>query len=253
MLHIHDIAWATRLTRRRWLQVGGIGLLGLTLPELLRAEQAARPAPRARSCVLFLLHGGPSQLDVWDMKPAAPVEVRGEFNPIATTVPGVQICEHLPLLAQQAHRFSIVRSMTHAAINHNAATYIVTTGQPPPREQIAFTPTENDFPHLGAGGVRPAQRRQRADGGVAARSGQRRSVYLSRAERRLSRSALRPLQHFRRSERRRFPCRGPSRLGDGPTRRPTAHAADRQRGAGAWVTTAASRNWASTSSALSAF
>src|SRR5258707_6950403 len=84
------------------------------------------------------------------MKPAAPAEVRGEFQPIATTVPGMQFCEHLPLLAQQAHRFSIVRSMTHTAINHNAATYFVTTGQPPPREQIAFTPTENDFPHLGA-------------------------------------------------------------------------------------------------------
>jgi Protein of unknown function (DUF1501) len=142
-------ACATRVTRRRWLQVGGIGLLGLSLPQLLRAEQSSAARP-ARSCVLFLLHGGPSQLDVWDMKPAAPAEVRGEFQPIATTVPGMQICEHLPLLAQQAHRFSIVRSMTHTAINHNAATYFVTTGNPPPRELIAFTPTENDFPHLGA-------------------------------------------------------------------------------------------------------
>src|SRR5258708_21763549 len=62
----------------------------------------------------------------------------------------MQITEHLPLLAQQAHRFSLVRSMTHTAINHNAATYLVTTGNPPPREQIAFTPTENDHPHLGA-------------------------------------------------------------------------------------------------------
>src|SRR5258708_21542209 len=62
----------------------------------------------------------------------------------------MQITEHLPLLARQAKRFSIVRSMTHTAINHNAATYFVTTGNPPPREQIAFTPTENDFPHLGA-------------------------------------------------------------------------------------------------------
>lgn len=149
MLHIHDTSCPTRLTRRRWLQVGGIGLLGLSLPRLLRAEQSSAARP-TRSCVLFLLHGGPSQLDVWDMKPAAPAEVRGEFQPIATTVPGMQFCEHLPLLAQQAHRFSIVRSMTHTAINHNAATYFVTTGQPAPREQIAFTPTENDFPHLGA-------------------------------------------------------------------------------------------------------
>jgi Protein of unknown function (DUF1501) len=149
LLHINDIPCPTTLTRRHWLQVGAIGLLGLSLPRLLRAEQSSAARP-ARSCVLFLLHGGPSQLDVWDMKPAAPAEVRGEFQPIATTVPGMQFCEHLPLLAQQAHRFSIVRSMTHTAINHNAATYLVTTGNPPPREQIAFTPTENDFPHLGA-------------------------------------------------------------------------------------------------------
>jgi hypothetical protein len=100
--------------------------------------------------VLFLLHGGPSQLDIWDMKPAAPVEVRGEFRPAATSVPGIQITELLPRVARQAHRFSIVRSMTHTAMNHNAATYLATTGNAPPREQIAFTPTENDFPHLGA-------------------------------------------------------------------------------------------------------
>jgi hypothetical protein len=71
----------------------------------------------------------------------------------------MQFTECLPLLAKQAHSFSIVRSMTHSAINHNAATYFVTTGNPPPREQIAFTPTENDFPHLGAQVAlgRPAQ------------------------------------------------------------------------------------------------
>jgi hypothetical protein len=84
------------------------------------------------------------------MKPAAPKEIRGEFKPSATRVPGMQITELLPLVAEQAERFSIVRSMTHSAINHNAATYLVTTGNAPPREQIAFTPTENDFPHLGA-------------------------------------------------------------------------------------------------------
>src|SRR3954453_3876146 len=123
LLHIHDHALGKAMTRRRWLQLGGLGLGGLALPRLLRADdtpQSSRYAPAARSCVLFVLHGGPSQLDVWDLKPAAPVEIRGEFHPIATSVPGMQICEHLPLLAQQAHRFSIVRSMTHTAINHNA-------------------------------------------------------------------------------------------------------------------------------------
>lgn len=124
--------------------------MGLTLPSLLRADESARRSPSAKSCVLFLLHGGPSQLDTWDMKPEAPVEVRGEFKPIATNVPGIQIVEHLPRLARMANRFTIVRSMTHASVFHNSATYLVTTGQTPLREQIAVTPSENDFPHLGA-------------------------------------------------------------------------------------------------------
>src|ERR1700722_19993379 len=140
---------ATKLSRRRCLQLGGLGTLGLSLPQLLQASERSQPS-QLRSCVLFLLHGGPSQLDIWDMKPEAPVEVRGEFHSAATSVPGIRITELLPLIARQAHRFSIVRSMTHSAINHNAATYLVTTGNLPPREQIAFTPTENDFPHLGA-------------------------------------------------------------------------------------------------------
>src|SRR5262245_11388226 len=139
-----------RLSRRRMLEVGGLGLLGLSLPRLLRAQAVNRTPARARSCVLFLLHGGPSQLDTFDMKPLAPAEVRGEFHPIHTSVPGTHIVEHLPRLARLAHRYTIVRSMTHAAINHNTATYIVTTGQAPPRDLIEFTPTENDFPHVGA-------------------------------------------------------------------------------------------------------
>jgi hypothetical protein len=137
-------------SRREWLHLGGLGLLGLSLPQLLRADTQPRNPPIARSCVLFVLHGGPSQLDIWDMKPAAPAEVRGEFQPVATNVPGIHIVEHLPRLARMAHRFTIVRSMTHASLNHNTATYLVTTGQPALRELIAFTPTENDFPHLGA-------------------------------------------------------------------------------------------------------
>lgn len=151
MLHIFDPSApaGSGLTRRSWLRLGGLGLVGLSLPRLLRAE-ANTSGPRARSCVLFLLHGGPSQLDVWDLKPHAPAEVRGEFKPVATAAPGVQITEHLPRLARQARLFTLVRSMTHTAVNHNTATYWVTTGQPPLRDVIAFTPSENDFPHLGA-------------------------------------------------------------------------------------------------------
>jgi hypothetical protein len=149
MLGIRERSGRAGVTRRQWLHLGGLGLFGLGLPRLLRADAAA-PGRRARSCVLFLLHGGPSQLDVWDLKPAAPAEVRGEFKPVATAVPGLQITEHLPRLASQARHFTLVRSMTHTALFHNSATYYVTTGQPPPRDVIAFTPTENDFPHLGA-------------------------------------------------------------------------------------------------------
>src|SRR5947199_5190016 len=126
--------------RRDWLQLGSLGWLGLTFGDA-PGEQTTSRKPAARACVIFLLHGGPSQLDIWDLKPAAPAEVRGAFRPIATSVPGMQITEHLPRLARMAGRFTVVRSMTHAALSHNAATYWVTTGQPPPRDVIAFTPT----------------------------------------------------------------------------------------------------------------
>jgi hypothetical protein len=139
-----------RLSRRTWLRIGGLGWMGLSLPGLLRGESTGQAKSIAKSCVLFLLHGGPSQLDIWDMKPLAPAEVRGEFKPIATRVPGMQITEHLPRLASLTHRFTIVRSITHTAVNHNTATYWVTTGHPPLRDLIAFSPSENDFPHLGA-------------------------------------------------------------------------------------------------------
>jgi Protein of unknown function (DUF1501) len=138
------------LSRRTWLRIGGLGWLGLSLPSLLKGESTSEVKSVAKSCVLFLLHGGPSQLDIWDMKPLAPAEVRGEFKSIATRVPGVRITEHLPRLASLSHLFTIVRSMTHTAVNHNTATYWVTTGHPPLRDLIAFSPSENDFPHLGA-------------------------------------------------------------------------------------------------------
>src|SRR4051794_24389403 len=109
-------------TRRAWLRYG-VGAFGLLLSGLTHAGDTRTTKTAARSCVFFLLHGGPSQLDTWDLKPDAPAEVRGEFRPIATSVPGLRVCEHLPQLARRAHRFSVVRSMTHTAINHNTATY----------------------------------------------------------------------------------------------------------------------------------
>ena len=96
-------AAASRHSRRDVLRLGSAGLLGLNLPHLLQAEQAATVkaiAPRADACIVIFLNGGPSHLDMWDMKPDAPAETRGEFNPIATSLPGVQFSEHLPKLAR---------------------------------------------------------------------------------------------------------------------------------------------------------
>src|SRR5262245_38898608 len=99
-------------TRRQLLQAGGAAALGLTLPQILAQPSVATPAStfgRARSCVVIFLFGGPSHIDLWDLKPEAPAEVRGEFNPIDTHVPGIRICEHLPRLATKADRYCLIR------------------------------------------------------------------------------------------------------------------------------------------------
>ena len=98
------------MSRRRLLKVGGLGALGLTLPALLKAEAArgsdagdaasGRGAAPARSCILVFYYGGPSHLDTYDMKPKAPAEVRGQFGSIATSAPGLRVCEHLPHTAR---------------------------------------------------------------------------------------------------------------------------------------------------------
>src|SRR5215211_3484264 len=105
------------LTRRQWLRVGGLGVAGLTLPDLLHGRAAAegtrRPAAsfgRARSCILCFLFGAPAHQDIWDLKPDAPAEVRGEFKPIRTTVPGLVLGEHVPRVAAVAHRFALHRA-----------------------------------------------------------------------------------------------------------------------------------------------
>src|SRR5262245_52058306 len=91
------------LTRRNMLQIGAIGAFNLALPQLLAASERAGRVGQAHAdaCILVFLNGGPSHLDTWDMKPDLPQEVRSEFQPIATSVPGVQVCEHLPRLARQ--------------------------------------------------------------------------------------------------------------------------------------------------------
>src|SRR3954468_22065547 len=139
-------------SRREFLRAGGLGLLGLDLSTLLRARDLSAAGPsasfgRARACVLLFMWGGPAQQETWDLKPDAPEQVRGEFRPIATTVPGIAISEHFPLLARQAHRLAILRSVHHTDGNHTTATHALLTGRP-------FAPAsarpEAQWPHYGA-------------------------------------------------------------------------------------------------------
>src|SRR5262245_66049512 len=110
------------VTRRSALQAGAIGL-GFAELSMLKAL-GATPTPRAKSVIFIFLTGGLSQHDGFDMKPAAPADIRGEFQPISTVVPGIQICEHLPLLAQRADRFSLVRSMRTNSDGHEIACHM---------------------------------------------------------------------------------------------------------------------------------
>jgi hypothetical protein len=111
------------------LEIGGLGTLGLTLGDLLRIEaQGQRNTPRAKSIILLWLWGGPSHLDTFDLKPKAPLEYRGPYCPIETAVPGTQICELLPLLAERADRYSIIRSMHCESNDHGVAGTIGLTG-----------------------------------------------------------------------------------------------------------------------------
>jgi uncharacterized protein (DUF1501 family) len=143
-----------KIPRRRMLQIGGLGVAWLTLARLLesRARAAkADPPPRADACVLIFLNGGPSHLDMWDMKPDAPDSIRGEFKPIATSLPGYQIGEHLPRLATQMHRATVVRSMYHSVNNaHAAAVYTSLTGHDRGDANVAVAASAGDYPSLGA-------------------------------------------------------------------------------------------------------
>ena len=108
------------VSRRNFLKIGALGLGGLSLPQLLRAESQSGIRNSHKAVIMVFLPGGPSHQDMFDLKMDAPSEIRGEFKPIATKVPGVQICEHLPLLAKLANRYTLIRSMVGAEDNHYA-------------------------------------------------------------------------------------------------------------------------------------
>jgi hypothetical protein len=124
------------LRRRNCLQLGGLGMLGLSLPRLLQAEQDT--GSRAKSCIFIVQYGGASHIDSFDLKPNAPAEVRGPYQPIATAVPGTQMCELLPRLAGLSDQFAIIRSMTHGNPGHDGGMHVCMTGHSQPTEATPY-------------------------------------------------------------------------------------------------------------------
>jgi hypothetical protein len=141
-------------SRRRILHTG-VGFLSLTLPSFLRIRRCVEASPlnqpsgKAKSCILIYCWGGMSHHESWDPKPNAPVEVRGEFSPIATATPGIHISEHLPRLAQQTDKLAIIRSIHHDDSAHGRGMYWNLTGHKPPRAGN-IPPMRGDWPSLAA-------------------------------------------------------------------------------------------------------
>lgn len=139
-----------RITRRQALVAGGLGTIGLSLPQLLRAEGRSRTKGE-KSIILVMPWGGPSQHDTFDPKPDAPSEVRSLFKPIATRTLGLRMGEHFPRLASMSHRFSILRAVSHSIGTHNPATHLVLTGYPPRVVNQELTKAKReDFPAVGS-------------------------------------------------------------------------------------------------------
>lgn len=129
------------------MQAGSSGLLGLGLPQLLGARaRADEGAPKAKSMIIVFLTGACSHHDTFDMKLEAPAEIRGEFQPISTTIPGYVVCEHLPRLADRAHQYSVIRSLSHGDNNHLMSTHHVLTGEKQPGGFFDKVASRDDWP-----------------------------------------------------------------------------------------------------------
>ena len=117
------------LNRRTFLRAGTLCTLGATLPQLLAAREAAAAndssaSAKAKACILLYMTGGPAQQETFDMKPEANDGYGGEFKPIPSNVPGLDVCEYLPLLARNAHRYAVIRSVHHRDGNHSLGTHL---------------------------------------------------------------------------------------------------------------------------------
>ena len=144
---------ATRLSRRTLIKVGGMGLLGFALPKLLRAEALQKgqgPRARAKSVIFLFQWGGPSHIDMFDMKPNAPEAFRGPHKAISSNVPGLQVSEHLPKTAKIMDKVTLIRSMHHTMKNHNSAGYYALTGYAPPTDDQRLRDSLELYPAYGS-------------------------------------------------------------------------------------------------------
>jgi hypothetical protein len=142
---------ATPLSRRQMLKVGGLGLLGLTLPQLLRAEALKKgPKAKAKSVIFLFQWGGPSHIDMFDMKPNAPEQIRGPHKPISSSADGIQVSERLPRVSKIMDRVTLIRSVYHTMKNHNSAGYYALSGCAPPSDDQRLRDSLSLFPAYGS-------------------------------------------------------------------------------------------------------
>lgn len=156
-------------SRRDVLHLGGL-VAASTMSSWAGLRGATPTARPGRSCIMVYLLGGPPHLDMWDLKPDAPAEIRGPFRPIQTRVPGLQICEHLPRLAQQADQFALLRAVSYPNNNHTPMIYYTLTGHHvdnPSVDNDVSPPRRADFPHIGSVVARLRPPAQRVPGFVA--------------------------------------------------------------------------------------
>jgi hypothetical protein len=142
------------ISRRNYLKIGGLAMGGLSLPDLLRAESQQSSAKKHKAVIMVFLPGGPSHQDIFDLKMDAPSEIRGEFKPISTSVPGIQICEHLPLLAGMMDKCTLIRSMSDCDTSHDA--FQCLTGHPSKRQPPGGWPSMGSVISRLQGAVDPA-------------------------------------------------------------------------------------------------
>lgn len=144
---ILDVGWS----RRRFLHASAYGALAAALNQSRLSATGSKRLQPIQSCIMLMLYGGPSHLDTWDMKPHAPSEIRGEYRPIRSSVPGQVVCEHLPAFSKVADHTALVRAMHHELTNHNSAMYQALIGrEPTSNNEILGADRSRDFPNCGA-------------------------------------------------------------------------------------------------------